>query len=228
MWLAIDKMEQSVHHTDGLKNPQKAGNDMVLGIYRNHVRTVIYKAYTKKTFGEYWDIAENKKIPKRAWTQEMRMFYADRAKEVPKPPYLIKVTIFGWIFLTLCIGILASLVYDSFKPPLPKSAQVSAMEAPLVPGDVFFGHFEAYKKKGDRIASGIGFGWFKIVSVKQDTFYVAKSTVMSKNHQSSEKLNSTDFEMETIPATITEKSGYTIRLMATDGKTEYYLDEKKP
>jgi|GEM_PF-6538839 len=62
MFFVIDKIEQSVHHTDKLQNHRTPDNAMVLGIYRNKIRTALYIVNIKKTMlnGEYWDNVENK------------------------------------------------------------------------------------------------------------------------------------------------------------------------
>src|SRR5690606_41523461 len=104
MFFSISKIEQAVHHTDKLQNPKNPGNPMVLGIYRNNVKTVIYSIYTKKTFGEYWDTEVNKKIPKRLCTSEQKAFYKEKALEAPKNPYHYKITIVGWLYVHILHG----------------------------------------------------------------------------------------------------------------------------
>ncbi|MGS2738199.1 hypothetical protein [Sinomicrobium sp. M5D2P17] len=229
MFISIRKIEVATHRTDELKNPGNPGNEMQLSIFRTVGRTFFYTSYAKKASGEYWDVVEGKKIPKRLWTSEMKAYCTKKAKEAPRPPFIFKITIFGWIWLVACFATLGYIIYEANKPPLPKSEDVIAMEQPLEAGDLFFGHFEEYKEaeKLGRIASGTGFGWFRIVKVENDIYYVAKSTEMSKGHQPKEQLNNTDFETEVTPTKIKEKGSYSVRLLSTDGNTEFYLDDKK-
>lgn len=227
MFFVINKIEQAVHRTDNLQNPKTPGNAMLLGIYRNKVRTALYTMYTKKTFGEYWDEVENKKIPKRLWTPEMHAFYTHKAKEAPRPPFIFKATIIGWIFLLLVISVFGLLIYEGVKPPIPKTAEHVAMEKLPVTGDIYFGHYETYKEKGNPLGVKIGYGWFKIVKIEDDTYFVAKSTEMSKSHQPKEQLNSAHFEADGIPLKLEEQTGYNLRLKSADGLTEVYITDKK-
>ncbi|HLT87902.1 MAG TPA: hypothetical protein VKZ57_09940 [Sphingobacterium sp.] len=228
MFFSISKIEQAVHHTDKLQNPKNPGNPMVLGIYRNNVKTVIYSIYTKKTFGEYWDTEENKKIPKRLWTPEMKAFYKEKALEAPKPPYLYKITIFGWLFVLFFIGVFGYLIYDSVKPPLPKSEEYVAMETPPAEGDIYFGKYEIYKEKGNPLGAEIRFGWFKVLQTDGNVYHLAKSIEMNRGHKPKEQLNSTDFETESLPPVkLKEQTGYNIRFLSEDGLTEIYITDKK-
>lgn len=228
MFFAIDKIEQSAHHTDKLQNPKTPGNPMVLGIYRNKIRTALYIVNTKKTYGEYWDKVENKKIRKRLWTPEMKAFYNEKALEAPRPPYIFKVTIIGWIFLLLMGSVFGMLVYDAFKPPLPKPATYVAMEQAPVEGDVYFGRYEMYKEKGNPLGMEGRFGWFKVLKVDGDVYHIVKSTEMSRGHKPKEQLNSTDFETEPMPQVgLKEQTGYNIRFVSDDGLTEIYITDKK-
>lgn len=228
MFFSISKVEQAAHHADKLQNPKNPGNPMVLGIYRSNIRTVIYYVYTKKTFGEYWDTVENKKVPKRLWTPEMKEFYKQKALEAPKPPYFYKITIFGWIFVLLFAGVFGMLIYDSAKPPLPKPDTYVAMEQAPAEGDIYFGKYEIYKEKGNPLGAEIRFGWFKVLKVEGDVYHIAKSTEMNRGHKPKEELNSTDFETESMPLVkLTEQTGYNIRFKSDDGLTEIYITDKK-
>ena len=228
MFFAIDKIEQNAHHTDLLQNPKTPGNAMVLGIYRNKIRTALYIVNTKKTYGEYWDKVENKRIPKKLWTPEMKAFYKEKALDAPKPPYIFKITVIGWIFVLLMVGIFVMLVYDAVKPPLPKPDTYVAMEQAPVAGDIYFGKYEIYKEKGNPLGAEIRFGWFKILEVEGDVYHIAKSTEMNQGHKPKEQLNSTDFEAESMPLVeLKEQTGYNIRFLSDDGLTEIYITDKK-
>lgn len=115
------------------------------------------------------------------------------------------------------------LIYKSAKPPLPKSVETIAMEQKPAVGDIYFGHFESRQSKNDRI----GFGWFKVVKVEGDTYYIAKSTAMSKTSKPKEHMDSNSFEMEGIPVKITEQAGYMINLKSPDKGVEIYFTGKK-
>jgi len=228
MFIAIDKIEQSAHHTDKLQNPKALGNAMVLSIYRNKIRTALYIVNTKKTYGEYWDKVENKKIPKRLWTPEMKALYKAKALEAPMPPYIFKITIIGWIFVLLMTGVFGMIVYNELKPPLPKSEEYVAMEKAPVEGDIYFGRYEIYKEKGNPLGMEGRFGWFKVLQVEGDIYHIAKSTEMNKGHKPKEQLNSTNFETESMPPVkLTEQTGYNIRFLSDDGLTEIYITDKK-
>ena len=227
MFFVINKIEQAVHPTDGLDNPKNPANPMVLGIYRTQSRTALFTVYSKKAYGEFWDDQERKKITRRYWTSEMKAFARKKITGAPKPPFIFKLTIVGWIFVAIMIFTMGLIVYQEVKPPAPKSAEYVAMEQNPVVGDIYLGRYEAFKEAGDRIASGLGFGWFKVIKVEGDVYHMAKSTEMSKNHKPKEELNSTDFETEGTPVKITEQAGYMINMKGIDDKMEIYLTEKK-
>ncbi|SFS71433.1 hypothetical protein [Sphingobacterium wenxiniae] len=228
MFLSIQKIEQTVHHIDSLQNPQNPHNAMVLGIYRNKVNSIVYSVYTKKTYGEYWDTVDNKKIPKRLWTPEMKAYYEQKAKEAPKPPYIYKITVVGWLFVLSAIALFGYLIYDSVKPPLPKSETYVAMEQVPSEGDTYFGRYEIYKEKGTPIGMEGNFGWFKVLKVEGDVYHLATSIEMSKSHKPKEQLNNIDFNTETLPPVkLTEQTGYNIRFKSDDGLTEIYITDKK-
>ena len=227
MFFVIDKVEQSTHRSDSLQNPKKPTNPMVLAVYRQLTRTALFSAYSNKAFGEYWDDIEQKAIARRHWTPEMKAFANLHVAAAPKPPYLFKVTIIGWLFILIMIGTLGLIIYQEVKPPAPKSAEYVAMEQRPEAGDIYFGHYEAYDEAEQRVASAVGFGWFKVLNVTGDTYYIAKSTQMSKNHQPKEALNSSAFEETGIAMEITEQSGYMMTMKSADGKMEIAITDKK-
>jgi len=229
MFFSIQQNHLSTFKTDGLENPKNPGNDMELALFRTEGRTFFHTSHSKQAFGEYWDVVQGKKIPKRFWTAEMKAYYTQKAQEAPKPPFFFKITPIGWIFLLASVGFLGYLIYDGNKAPLPKSEVVIAMEQSLAEGDIYFGHFEEYKDSEQlgRISSGLGYGWFKVVKVEGETYHLVKSTEMSKHHQPKEQLDSINFATETIPAKIKEKGTYSIRLLSLDGNSEFYFDDKQ-
>ncbi len=227
MFFAISTIEQAAHDTNGMQNPKNPENLMVLSVCRQLTRTALFSVYSKKAFGEYWDNTERKRIARRSWTPEMKAFAKQKIAEAPKPPYIFKVTVIGWIFVLLMITAMGLIIYEEVKPPVPKSAEYVAMEKAPVAGDIYFGHYEAYKEAGERIPSDIGFGWFKVLKVEGDTYTVAKSVEMSKGHKPKEELNSTEFEDEGTTVKITEQAGYMIMMKATDAMMEISISDKK-
>lgn len=113
------------------------------------------------------------------------------------------------------------------KSAPPQSAEFIAMEQTPVAGDIYFGRYEAYKETDERLASEVGFGWFKVVKVEGNVYHIAKSTQMNKTHKPKEELNNTDFETEGTPVKITEQAGYMINMKSTDDKMEIYITTKK-
>lgn len=227
MFFTIEKIELAALPAEELHNPQTPGNAMTLGIFRTKSRMAFYTVYSKKAYAEYWDHVTGKKIVKRRWTPEMKSMAERQVAQAPKAPFIFKLTVVGWLFVLLVIGFFAYLAYDSVKPARPKSESTLAMEKPPIAGDIYFGHYEAYSKAGDRIASDIGFGWFKVVKVEGNTYYIAMSTTMSKSHKPKEQLNSSDFETEGIPVTISEQQGYMITFKAVDGTMDISVTDKK-
>lgn len=227
MFFAISKTEQATHPADGLQNPQNPSNPMVLAVYRTLMRTAVCSVYSKKAFGEFWDGTDRKTIPKGRWTPEMKAFAKQKVAGAPRPPFIFKLTVAGWIFVLLVVAFFGFMAYNGMKPPKPKSAETVAMEKKPAAGDIYFGHFETYKQKGNPLGAKTGHGWFRIDKVTGEDFYIAKSKEMSKTHQPKEQLNSTDFEAESLPLKLSEQTGYNIRFKSADGLTEVYITDKK-
>ena len=192
------------------------------------MRAAIISVNTKKAFGEFWDDVEQKIIPRRSWSSEMKTFAAEKIAAAPKPPFIFKLTIWGWIFVLLIVALFAYLIYDSTKPPLPQSEVAMAMEKTPAPGDIFFGNYELYKEKGNPVGAEVRFGWFKISKVEAGTYFLVKSTEMNKSYKPKEQMNSSSFETEEMPPVkITEQTGYNIRFKSDDGKATIYITDKK-
>ncbi|MEI2271735.1 hypothetical protein OHD16_06235 [Sphingobacterium sp. ML3W] len=196
---------------------------MDLVFLRTEMRMAVCTVHSRKAAGEFRDVNTGKVIRRRLWTPEMKAFYQSKTNEVPSPPFVFKLTIVGWIFTVLIIAFFAMLTYDVVKPPLPKSAVSLAMEQKPSVGDIYFGHFEARQGTGDRL----GFGWFRVTKVENDTYFIAKSTTMSKTSKPKEQLESNSFETEGTPVKITEQASYLINLKSEDGGMEMYFADKK-
>lgn len=227
MFFWVSQLKEAFYPANHLQNPVKKDNPMTVNIIRTQSRTAFFTINSKKSFTEYWDTIDQKKIPKKLWTSEMKDFSNQKIQETPAPSFMFKFTIVGWIFTAAIIGFFVYLIYDSVKPDAPKSAKYISMEKAPQAGDIYFGRFEAFTKPGDRIASDVGFGWFKISQVNGDTYTISKSKEMSDGYKAKEQLNNTEFETNGTPAKITEQAGYMLNLKATDGKMEIYFTDKK-
>ncbi len=227
MFFVINNIQQAVYNTLELQNPKKADNPMSFRVYRRLTRTALFSVHSKKAFGEFRDEVEGKNISTRFWTQQMKAFAAEKVSEIVKLPYIFKFTILGWIFCVLVVAVFTMLIYNETKPPVKKPAEYLAMEASPLPGDIYFGHFEAFNEPGKTIASNIGFGWFIIVNKDGDNYYVSKSTQMNKTYRPKEELNNTDFESEHTSFKIIEQTGFLINMKSVDGKTTLYITDKK-
>lgn len=228
MFYLISKEEQATHSTDGLRNPKNPQNQMILRIFRTRIRTAFFTVHSKKAYGEFWDNTEQKKIGRRYWTSEMKVFEKQKVTTAPEPPFIFKFTIVGWIFVLFTIALFGYLVYDSAKPPLPKSDEYVAMEKAPAEGDIYFGRYEIYKEKGNPLGVEIRFGWFKVAKVENEVYHIAKSIEMNRGYKPKEHLNSADFESENMPPVkLTEQTGYNISFKSYDGLTEIYITDKK-
>ncbi|WP_433903494.1 hypothetical protein [Sphingobacterium puteale] len=228
MFFVISRIELAAHRNDSLQNPKNSENQMILGIYRQFTRSALFSVYSKKAYGEFWDESTQKKIARRLWTFEMKSFANQKIAEAPKPPYIFKLTIIGWIFCLLMLTAMGMIVYQEMKPPLPKTAEAVAMEKTPAVGAIYFGHYEIYKEKGTPVGAEIGFGWFKITRVDGSNFYLAKSKDMSKTSKPKEQLSNADFEATELPVVkLSEQTGYNIRFKSADGLTEIYITDKK-
>ena|SRR5690606_1768261 len=112
MFFNVDKIEQEIYSVDGLQNPKDKNNPMGFGLYRTFIRTLMFRGYSKQAFGEFWDDATGKLIPRRLWTTAMKAFAREKVAGVSKPPFVFKMTIAGWIFVVLIIVLFAFLVYE--------------------------------------------------------------------------------------------------------------------
>ncbi|MFD2966505.1 hypothetical protein [Sphingobacterium bambusae] len=227
MFFLVDKIEQATYYTDGLHHP--AGHDAVMSlhVFRTCMRSALFTVHAKKAYGEFWDQQTQKRIGRRSWTKEMRIFHDQKVKEAPKPPFTFRLTVVGWIFVLLVVATFGMIGYNAMKPPLPKSALSVAMEAKPAVGDIYFGHFETYKEVGTVAGAKVGFGWFKVEAVEGDTYYLVQSAEMSKTSQPKEGMNRTDFGKERMELHLVEQTSYTIRFKSPDKKTEVYISDKK-
>lgn len=227
MIFSISKIEQGTYHDDTLQNPKNIGNPMTFVVFRQFTRTALFSVHSKKAYGEFWDKITQKKIARSIWTPEMKTFAREKVAETRKPPFIFKLTIFGWLFLLLVVAFFGMVIYQEAKPPVPKSAEYVAMEKAPAVGDILYGHYEIYKEKGNPIGTEIGFGWFKINKIDGDNYYLSKSTETSKTSKPKEQMNHTNFETEDLPMVqLSEQTGYNMRFKSADGLTEIYISDK--
>ncbi|SNS50762.1 hypothetical protein SAMN06309944_0562 [Micrococcales bacterium KH10] len=200
---------------------------MTLLTYRTQARWAVAVVNSKKATAEFYDVETNKRIPRTAWTADMKAFAAEKAANVPKPPFVFRLTIIGWIVVALLAAGFGVMTYETLKPTEQSAEQVAMEQTPVV-GDMYFGRFEGAAEPDSLVAiSDLGFGWFKIVKVEGDTYFVAKSTDMSKQHQPKEQLESAEFEEEGTPAKIVEQTGWQLTLEAIDESVTFYVTDKK-
>jgi len=222
MFFLLQQYEAVRFEASQLQNPQTVDQEMVLVFLRTEMRMAVCTVNSKKAAGEFRSLSTGKAISRRLWTAEMKAYYQTKSVEVPGPAFVFRITILGWIVALLVVAVFGMIIYDEVKPPLPKSAQTIAMEQKPAVGDLYFGHFEAGQGTGDRL----GFGWFKVLKVQGDTYYIAKSTNMSKISKPKEQLDNSTFEPEGTPVKITEQAGYLINLKSADQGLEIYFTDK--
>ncbi|MDF2515320.1 MAG: hypothetical protein K0R59_616 [Sphingobacterium sp.] len=223
MFFLIQQYQAARFSASELQNPQTPGQGMDLVFLRTEMRMAVCTVNSRKAAGEFRDVSSGKTIRRSLWTAEMRTFYNKKNAEVPGPPFVFKMTVLGWIVAALVLAVFGMIGYDAVKPPLPKSAETVAMEQKPIVGDTYFGHFEVGQGMGDRL----GFGWFRVVKVEGDTYFIAKSISMSKTSKPKEQMDSNSFETQGIPLKITEQAGYLINLKSEDGTMEVYFVDKK-
>ncbi|KKO89232.1 hypothetical protein AAW12_24285 [Sphingobacterium sp. Ag1] len=223
MFFLLQQYEVTRFAAGHLQNPLAAEQAMVLVFLRTKMHLAVCTVNSKKEAGEFRDLPTGAVIPRRLWTAEMKVFYQEKSSEVPRPPFVFKMTILGWMASLLVVAVLCMIVYDGVKPPLAKRSETIAMEQKPAVGDIFFGHFEAPQGADDRL----GFGWFKVLKVEGDTYYIAKSKIMSKISKPKEQLDNSAFESEGVPVKITEQAGYLINLKSADQGLEIYFTDKK-
>lgn len=226
MFFYVKRVEEAAYNASHLQNPIHPGEPMTLYFVRNYASSAFFSTYSKKAAAMYYG-PNHKLISKRKWTPEMHAYVQQQEGQVPQPPFKFKVNFFGYVMLLGVLALFGYLVYDSFiKPPHPESLMEQPMEKPVEANAIYFGHYEKFKE-GERVASEVRFGWFKVIENKNGLVKIAPSTQLSAGHQDPKTLNSTDFEPLGIEANITEQAIYGIKLKSTDKLMEFNLTERK-
>lgn len=229
MWIRISKISVRQVDASHLQNPKSGDNPMVLNLYQQESRMAFFVSTYKKVLTEYLEIPNGSRIPKQKWSAEMSQFAEVELAKTPPQKGSFKLTVVGWLFFLFAFGLLGYLVYDGMQAPARKEAfeQRITEKAKVAAGDIYFGRYRAYKEKGNMLGSEGGFGWFKVVAIENDTYYISKSTEISKTAKPKEQMNSTDFEVKKSAVKAKELEAYTKQFVSEDGLLEFNLNEKK-
>src|SRR5690606_2195377 len=229
MWIRISKIDVKQVDASHLENPKSADNPMVLSLYQQESRMAFFVSTHKKVLTEYLQVPNGSRIPKRKWSAVMDDFAQAELAKTPPQKGSFRLTVVGWVFFLFAFGLLGYIVYDGVRAPAREEAYQQRMteEAKVAVGDIYFGTYRAYKEKGNMLGSEGGFGWFKVVEIENDTYYIAKSNEISKTAKPKEQMNSTDFEVETNAVKAKELEAYTKQFISEDGLLEFNLNEKR-
>lgn len=230
MWIRITDTSVKQIDANHIENPKNPGNPMLLDLAERESRTAFYVVKVKKAIPRYFETTAETQIPKRKWTNEMKAFAQQEVEKMPINTKRIKITIFGWILLIVSFSFLGYLIYQGSQEPkkMQEYEKEQAVLASVSEGEVYFGHFEKYKEKGNPIGMKVGFGWFRVVKINGDSYQIAKSTEMSNTSKPKETMNSSDFEEETISVKAKELESYRKIFLSEDELIEiYFNDEKK-
>ncbi|MGH2624855.1 MAG: hypothetical protein ACRDE7_14395, partial [Sphingobacterium sp.] len=178
---------------------------------------------------EFTDQSTNKAIPKSRWTAQMHQYAEQELSKFPMQKRFFKIPVVGWLFLLFAFGLLGYLVYQSLQQPAKKEAYELKMtdKAKISVGDIYFGNYRVYKEKGEMLSSTGGFGWFKIVTIENDVYHIAKSISVSKRALPKEEMNSQEFETETSAVKPKVLEAYTKQFVSENGLIEFNFNEKK-
>ncbi|MFB5946456.1 hypothetical protein [Albibacterium profundi] len=229
MWIRISKINVRQVDASHLENPKNADNPMMLSLYQQESRMAFFVSTHKKILTEYLQVPGGTSIPKRKWSAEMNEFAEVELVKTPPKKGSFKLTVVGWLFFVFAFGLLGYLAYEGMQEPAKKEAYQQRMteKAQVAEGDIYFGSYRMYKEEGNVLGSQGGFGWFKVVKIENDTYYIAKSNEISKNAKPKEQMNSTDFEEETSAVKAKELEAYTKQFVSEDGLLEFNLNEKR-
>lgn len=227
MWFRISDIIIARIKAAHLQHPEKAEGSMILELFQRESRSALHVYTAKKVFPQYRDTASGKRIPRREWTAGMREFAQDAIQDLPPRQTLRRITVFGWLFILLAAASISYAVYETLSLPAQKQAyrEKLAEKSVVSPGEVFFGNYREYKEKGNMLGSKGGFGWFKVVRIEADTYYIAKSTDLSSNAKPKTQMDSTEFEAQAQPVKARELSAYNKRFVSEDGLTEFNFND---
>ena len=229
MWIRITDAIIKKVEADHLKNPKDPEKPMVLAFFQRESRSVLHVHQLKKVFPKYYQTPTGGSIPTRKWTHEMEAFAQQELAKLPPQNGRFKITIFGWIMLLFSFSLIGYAVYETATLPAQKEAyaQKNAALASVKEGEIYFGRYRVYQEKGNFTGSEGGFGWFKVVSIENDTYHIAKSVEISTAAKPKEQMNSSDFEEKSFAVKAKELEAYTKQFLSEDGLTEFNLGERK-
>lgn len=229
MWFRVTDIIVNRVDANQLENPKNSGSPMALALFQRESRTVLHVYKPKKVFPQYIETPAGNRIPKRKWSTQMHDFAQQEIAKLPPQKGVRKLTIFGWILFLFAFALIGNAVYETVTLPAQKKAyqQKMAEKATVSEGDIYFGRYRIYKKKGNMLGSEGGFGWFKVVSIENGTYHIAKSVDISDTAKPKEQMNNTDFKQETSAVKAKELNAYTKQFVSEDGLIEFNLDEKK-
>lgn len=229
MWIRITKIGIKQIDASHLENPKKPGSPMTLNLYQLESRAVFFVVKSKKAIAKYLETSTGTRIPKRKWSPQMEELARNESAKVTLLKGGFKITLLGWPVLLLAIYLIGYAIYETVTLPVRKEAykQEMAASATVHEGDIYFGNYRFYKEKGNFVGSKGGFGWFKVVSIENDTYHIARSVEMSDTAKPKEAMNSTDFEEETSAVKAKELEAYTKQFISEDGLIEFTAQEKK-
>lgn len=229
MWFRITKIGIKQVDATHLENPENAGNPMMLTLYQQESRTAFFVSVNKRVFAEYLKTPAGTRIPRRKWSSQMDEFARAESGKLPPRKSRFRLTVPGWAFFLFAFGLLGYLAYTGVQAPASMEAYQKEMneKANVAEGDVYFGTYRIYKEKGNVLGSEGGFGWFKVVSIENGIYHIAKGVEMSETAKPKEELNSIDFEQETSAVKAKALEAYTKQFISEDGLIEFSLNEKK-
>jgi len=229
MWIKITKIAINRVNATHLENPGNTGNSMELLLFQQESSTAFFIVRNKGVLAEFSDITTGRPIAKRKWTPEMHGFVQQELNKLPLQQGLFKITIVGWLLLLLAIGLLGYLAYQGLQEPGKKDAYEQKMTAKsaIAVGDIYFGNYRLYKEKGNMLGSVGGFGWFKVVTIDDGVYRIAKSMEISKHALPKEQMNSREFEEKTSAVIAKNLEAYNKQLVSQDGLIEFNFEEKQ-
>lgn len=153
----------------GKKEPMK------LVLYQAEIKSFGIITQAKKPTGVFFSFAEKKDIPISLWTEEMEAFFHQKKTENPVPKKGIRLTLFGKIFATFSVLVLAIITWKIFSfiviDPIKKQNAKSELLKLPEKGDQYnvYIPIKRYDSNGQVTAVGIQPTWVEVVSVSPDS-----------------------------------------------------------
>lgn len=230
MWIKLSELTVQQIKADQLKSPANPDSPLELYLFQRESSTAFFVSRNKKVLAKYIEKSSRVQIPKRKWTKHMQSFAEQSINNVPNQKSVFKITILGWLLLLVATALLGYIAYKEIQAPAKKARFEQKLEkaATIHVGEIYFGHFEEFKesKALGRISSKIGFGWFKVVKIEHNKYYISKGIQMSKKSIPKERLNNKEFEQGSTPVTAKEITAYNKTFESADRHIVFYLTQK--